>query len=194
MICKANLADFTLLKNYNTSFLHNGLFHYTIGLFHHLTFALTLHSSAPLFKVADCPWQPRCWYQLVQTLYHPPRSRWYHLQCSTLETKSSFDLWPYLVRLAFICSTALGGRLPLTTGMLKPACSNTLPSSRIQVISPPVQCSTLETISSFDLWPYLAFICSTALGGRFPLTTEMLTPALSNTLPSSRIQVIPPPP
>ncbi|KYQ54127.1 hypothetical protein ALC60_06999 [Trachymyrmex zeteki] len=39
-----------------------------------------------------------------------------------------------------------------------------------------------------------ALICWTAFGGSMPVTTETLTPAFSNTCPSCRTQVIPPPP
>lgn len=41
---------------------------------------------------------------------------------------------------------------------------------------------------------HLERICCTAPGGKFPLTTETLTPAFSNTVPSCKTQVTPPPP
>lgn len=41
---------------------------------------------------------------------------------------------------------------------------------------------------------YRAFICWTAAGGKVPFTTEIFTPAFSNTCPSWIIHVIPPPP
>ncbi|KAI9914837.1 hypothetical protein PsorP6_006860 [Peronosclerospora sorghi] len=40
----------------------------------------------------------------------------------------------------------------------------------------------------------LAFICFTAAGGNFPWMIETPTPAFSNTWPSCRMRVRPPPP
>ena len=46
----------------------------------------------------------------------------------------------------------------------------------------------------FLRWTYLALICWAAPDGSMPCTTEMFTPAFSNTVPSCMTQEMPPPP